>query len=306
MFFKNISLHKVELEIPKGEVVENFFNTYLKGLKPCGEFELVSVGFVNPVKLLEQEEDLEKNLCFVADNKVLVCYCEEKKVVPSSVVREFLNKKVNEIQTSENRKVRSKEKKELRESIIDELCKKAFVRHTYIHAYFDLTNNYLYINSTSNKKIDDFISLLGISFVGKYKKIEELITVEPMSEAMTKWITNGGESPKELEILETCELVDRVQSDSIVNCKKQDLTSTEIQSHIDAGKLVTKIELNWDEKLSFLIDDSFKIKKIKFLDIESVDEHENGEFYSNFLLMTSVFSEMVNYMSDCFGGFNNE
>lgn len=53
----------------------------------------------------------------------------------------------------------------------------------------------------------------------------------------------------------------------MVRCKRQDLTSEEIQLHLTAGKLVTQLSLAWSDKLSFVLDDKLAVKRLRFEDL---------------------------------------
>lgn len=50
----------------------------------------------------------------------------------------------------------------------------------------------------------------------------------------------------------------------MVRCKGMDLKSDEIQNHLAAGMQVTKLSLTWDENVSFVLDEEFGIRRLKF------------------------------------------
>ncbi|WVM94548.1 recombination-associated protein RdgC [Halopseudomonas pachastrellae] len=70
-----------------------------------------------------------------------------------------------------------------------------------------------------------------------------------------------------MQIGDDCELRDTSEDGGVVRCKRQDLASDEIQLHLSAGKQVSQLMLQWQEKLSFSLDDKLTLKRVKFEDL---------------------------------------
>ncbi|VEB42933.1 Recombination-associated protein rdgC [Chromobacterium violaceum] len=68
----------------------------------------------------------------------MVSMRREDKVLPASVIRDFVEMKVQEIEDKELRKVGRKEKLALKEQITDDLLPRAFVRSGRTSAYLDI------------------------------------------------------------------------------------------------------------------------------------------------------------------------
>ncbi|MCY1352826.1 Recombination-associated protein RdgC [compost metagenome] len=94
----------------------------------------------------------------------------------------------------------------------------------------------------------------------------------------------------------------------MVRCKRQDLTSEEIQLHLSTGKLVTQLSLAWQDKLSFVLDDKLIIKRLRFEDLLTEQAEQDGgddalaQQDASFALMMLTFSEFLPALFEALGG----
>ncbi|MNO53307.1 Recombination-associated protein RdgC [compost metagenome] len=93
-----------------------------------------------------------------------------------------------------------------------------------------------------------------------------------------------------------------------MRCKRQDLTSDEIQLHLSTGKQVTQLSLAWQDKLSFVLDDKMVIKRLKFEDLLQDQAEEDGgdealgQLDASFTLMMLTFAEFLPVLFEALGG----
>ena len=81
----------------------------------------------------------------------------------------------------------------------------------------------------------------------------------------------------------------------------------EIRQHIAAGKVVTRLGLTWNERISFLFDERLQVKRLEFLDIlkeeaENQGDNEEERFDLDFTLMSGELAHLLADLVEALGG----
>jgi len=66
----------------------------------------------------------------------------------------------------------------------------------------------------------------------------------------------------------------------VVRCRGHDLTTPEIKTHLDAGKRVVALAVNYQDRLSLLLDEDLDLKRLRFADElieEAIDDDAEDE-----------------------------
>jgi recombination associated protein RdgC len=95
-------------------------------LRPCGPMEMFTKGFVPPVGRGE-----EMPLTVNVKQCTLMTVGGEDKLLPAQVINEELQRKVQKIAEEEGRKVGGRERKRIKEDLLNELLPRAFVRSSH-------------------------------------------------------------------------------------------------------------------------------------------------------------------------------
>ncbi|MDE9533146.1 recombination-associated protein RdgC, partial [Xenorhabdus bovienii] len=80
----------------------------------------------------------------------------------------------------------------------------------------------------------------------------------PIELTLTDWVSKN-ELPKEFMLQDEAELKAILEEGGVIRCKHQDLITDEIATHIESGKYVTKLALEWEERIQFTLSDDFTI-----------------------------------------------
>ncbi len=300
MWFSNLQLFRLTkpFELSPEELAEKLA---AHSFKPCGKMDLSSYGWVPPMGRYGTE------LIHAANGHIMICARKEEKILPASVIRDIVNEKALEIEESQGRPVRRKERDAIKEEVTHDLLPKAFTKSALTFAYISPKDNLIVVNASSAAKAEELTSYLRGS-IGSLAATSPSLRV-PAPTTMTRWL-NGDDIPSDVELQDECELRDKGDEGGIIRCKRQDLTSQEIQVHLDAGKIASKLAITWNEHISCVIDENMNIKRLRFAD-ELLDQSNEidvddiaAQFDNDFGIMTLELARFIPRLFEVFGGEN--
>ncbi|MFT6907769.1 MAG: recombination associated protein RdgC [Oleiphilaceae bacterium] len=299
MWFKNILFYRftkpfdVSSETLESQLTESPF-------KPCGANDIYQLGWSSP---LQKHSD---QLVHVCQDYWMICLQKQERILPSSVVNEQVQEKVNAIEEEQHRKVTRKEKTELKEEITLQLLPKSFTKTSRHFAYLCPSKGYMVINTSSAKLADEFTSYLRKT-IGSLPIKFPAVKQAPSS-VMTHWVTKDASLPAELTLGYECELTSNGDEKGSIKYKGLELDQKQIEEQIQSGMEVTKLALDWRESVSFLLASDLSIKRIKFGDLlqEQLDdsnaEDAASQFDAGFSIMSMEFDRLIPDILNAFGG----
>lgn len=272
-----------------------------QAFKPCSSQELTSSGWTPPLGRHGTD------FVHAAGGYIMICNKRQDKLLPSGVINEELEEKIQELEAAQDRKISRKEKKDLKEEIIFSLLPRAFVRSTLQFAYISIKEQLLIVNAASEKRADELVSNLR-NALGTLPVAPLICQQQPLG-AMTHWVNSGNLSDG-LTLGGECELRSDNDISQVIRCKNQDLTSTEILSHLKTGMHVSRLALCWDERIEFVLDEKLVIKRVRFTDVvqEKVDQNEQrnedaaSAFDVDFSIMTLEIAAFLRALINALGG----
>ncbi|MFD0724689.1 recombination-associated protein RdgC [Lysobacter brunescens] len=281
MFFRNLTFFRFPASLDFSELDTGLSECILK---PVGALELSSRGFVSPFGRGDQEV-----LSHRIGEAIWVTAGTEDKILPGSVVNDLLQKKLQEIEDKEGRKLGGRARKRLKEDLVHELLPRAFVKPGRTDAFIDCTDGFIAVDTSSRKSAEAVVSDVRHA-LGSFPALPLNAEVAPRS-VLTGWIA-GDPLPHGLSLGDECELRDPTDNGAIVKCQHQELDSDEIAKHLEAGKQVTRLALTLDDRLSFVLGDDLIIRKLKFLDgaVEQLESGDRDDFRAELDARFALFS----------------
>ena len=298
MWFKNIALFRFTEPFTLTETeFEERLASYC--LRPCGSHELFSLGWLPPIKSGTGQ------LLHTTARCHMLCLGKEEKVLPAAVINEILAERCSELEEKQARRLRRKERENLRDEIVFDLLPKAlsFSKRTY--AYIDIKGQWLVIDTGSQNSTDEFTSFLRKSLDSLPISVP-ITQIRPAS-TMTRWLSEHT-IPSDLTLEDECELRSADHENNTVRCKRQDLLSDEIQGHLKAGKECIKLALSWNDRLNFVLDESLSLKRLRFLEqvqdqvSEIQSEDATDIFDADFSIMSLELAAFFPRLFELFGG----
>ena len=267
--------------------------------RPCGKTQPMALGWVPPLG-----GDTEA-LVHAAAGRFLLCARREEKLLPATVVREQLTEKVEHIEHEQGRKVYRKERLSLKDEIVQDCLPRAFSRSVLIYAYIDTRANWLFVDSASANRAEELLNLLR-ECIGSLPLLLPQVNQSPAA-TMTSWVRQHS-LPENLELAQDCELRDPTEDGGVVRCRGIELQGEEVDVHLDAGKQVVRLALNWDEKLSMVLAEDLCIRRLRFAD-ELLAENEDlpeadpaARLDADFALMSEALTDLQERLMGWFGG----
>lgn len=164
-------------------------------------------------------------------------------------------------------------------------------------------NGWIVINTGSQTQADTIIT----SLVRSLEKLElqTLHIAKSPAAVMTEWLMND-DAPDNFAIDRACTLKACDDTKAVVKYTNSPLTTDNLVEHLRMGKVCKELALTWEDRISFVLTDTFRIKKVRALDLitedraEVNDEREASD--ADFALMTGEINNLLNALVAAFGG----
>lgn len=251
-------------------------------LKPVGALELASRGFVPPFGRGATA------LSHRVGGAIWITIGGENKLLPDAVVNKVLDERLEAIYARDGRRPGGRARKRLKEDIVHELLPGAFVKPSRIDAIIDPDLGVIAVDTASRRAAESVIGEIRHA-LGSFPALPLNAGVAPRS-VLTSWAA-GGPLPDGMTLGDDCTLEDAAEGGGKVKCYRIDLASNEITEHLHAGRQATRLSLVLSDAVSFDLDESLVVHKLRLLDgaidaLESADADSlEAELEARFALM---------------------
>lgn len=262
--------------------------------KPCAPSEKEKSGFIAPFS-----EDSQ--FFFESNHQLLMRFKKEIKLLPPAVLKLQLDEKIKAVEAESGKKVTKAEKTEIKEQLLLTLLPRAFSRFSYSWIWIDKSSNRLIIDTPSFNHAELILTTLRKS-IGSLP-IVPFSCESSIEQKMTNWILNP-QTLTYFKLGEEAKLRDSLENIGIIQVKKQLLSSEEIHSFLNQGKLTQQLQLVDEERASFVLHNDLTLKKIQFVPelIESHHEFLTSEKTekqkADFGLMALVLGKIIEQVSE--------
>jgi len=281
MWFKQAQFFKLDHSIDTDTLEDDLEKL---SFTPCLTGLPLSQGWIPPA----DEEDT--SMVYEVQGFLLICLQTEAKLIPAKIVRQKLNETIKKLQSTQDRKLSSKEKFNLKQEIYNKLLPQAFSVLYRDYALIDTKNNWLILNTNSLKYTENFINFFKRS-VNKIKLISP--EIKKVSPILTKWLD---QHPKTFAIEDACVLQNPKNPEKIIRIQRQDLSANYLQALLKNNFEVYQIKITWNDQITCVLKNDFTLQSIQYHDsvIETADKSdaEENSFRADFFIMSGVLTKM--------------
>lgn len=296
MWFRNLQIFRLTPDWAYS--TDALSDVLQKGLfQSCGATQRMARGWVPP-------RGNEGELVFAVERQQLIALGVEQKLLPASVVRQYAQAKLVEIEVAQGYKPGRKQTREVIDQLEMELLPRAFVKRGQTYVWIDPVNRWLLVDASSSARADEVMEQLKLS-LGELPVTLIKTQIAPAS-AMTQWLA-AGHAPGSFSVDRDCELRATAEERAAVRYVRHNLDSDEVRSHISGGKSATRLALTWNDRVSFVLTEQLQIKRLAFLDLLKEDAERQSEnaddlFAANFTLMCGELAQLLGQLIEVLGG----
>ncbi len=248
----------------------------------------MSSGWVPP-----REGDLR--LAYAVGRQILCAFRTEKKLLPASVINQFVKVRAVELEDQQGFKPGRKQMRDLKEEVTESLLPRAFSLQRDTRLWIDPVNHWVIVDTASASKVEEVISALG-RVLHPFPMLPVQVNVSPAT-AMTEWILSA-EPPANFTVDQDAELRAGGDKAAVVRYVKHTLDIDDIKKHVQGGKQCTRLALTFNNRVSFVLTENLDIKRVAALDILDSPESQGAadaaeKFDGDITMMCAEISQFL-------------
>lgn len=264
---------------------------------PCSPSQESSQGWVPP---------REKNgaLLEAVDGQWIAKLMIETKGVPASVLRKKLDERCEQIEATTGRKPGRKERKDMKEDVLQELLPMAFPKTSAIDVWIDTKRSVIVLNTSSQSKADAVATALVRSVEGI--ALSMFNTLQAPAALMTRWLLEG-EGEGGFDLGRDLELQATDETRAKVKYTNHPLDVQEIKDHITQGRRPVKLAVTWEDRVSFTLTEGMSLRSMTFLEgtqdaVLAANDKAADNFDADVAISTGETAQLIAALVSVLGG----
>lgn len=284
-----------EWECPSIEALEAFMQR--QAFKPIGATQEESKGWVPPRG--NEYDPLVESI----DNQLIMKVRVQRKKVPTHAVKQMVEEKAKKIQEEFGRRPGKREKSQLKDEAILALLPTIFPTSKDILCWIDRDCGRIVFDAGSVNAVDDIVTMM-VEMFNEMKAAIQLRLISTSTSphaAMANWLINM-ESPAGFTVDRDLTLKSSDESKAAVKYTRHALDIDQVVEHVKNGKVPTQLAMTYDDRVSFVLTDSFVIKGVQCLDTVFESAGDSGDFDADIVLITEELRKMLDALVEELGG----
>ncbi|MCB1844819.1 MAG: recombination-associated protein RdgC [Halioglobus sp.] len=293
--FRNLRYYRLESPWPESEE-ELSSSLASAGFEPCGPLTERSSGWVTV------DSDSNQSFARRVNGADLIRMRSQSRILPHSAIREELEVRIADYRKRMQEAPTPREKRRMKAEARDELMPKAMLKSDRIWGYVDLKEKLIGIDTALESVAERFLRRLRAPFGDL--SIRPLQFRQPASELLTSVFLGG--APRQFVLGRECRMQDAADAGSVVRWTDFDLAEKTIRNHVANGMRLTHLAIQYDNVMSFVLDENGIIRKLKFLGMDDDRDADNDPLArqdTEFALATGTLRMLLGDLKKLLGGY---
>ncbi|WP_159282926.1 recombination-associated protein RdgC [Rahnella variigena] len=288
---KNAIVYKAHL--PDADLLAGHLKEF--PFSEIGDLHMASVGFIPNLITAELVTPFQGGLS--------LSLRIDEKIIPGAAVRKEVQDRVATIEREVGKKLKRAEKMNIKDMVLADFCKQAFVKTTVLNAFYN-TEHHLLIVATGSKHYAGVLVSYLVKAVGSVKT--ETIHISDIKHGLTtklKTYLNGDDRAFDgFHVGDFTQLSRKVeQKETIKYAADLDSIREELRENLENSYIVDSINLRYGD-VSFLLTENFHFKRVDLRELADNDEDDlpyrwRHEASVATLLLTSVINTLCVLLS---------
>ncbi len=292
--FRNVRWYRFEGQWPADESrLSEALET--SAFTPCGPLTERSNGFEAILP------DVSESLARRVNGVDLLRLRSQSRILPAAAINEELEARVAAYRERMQEQPSAREKRRLKAEARDELMPRAMLKSDRIWGYADPAAKLIGVDTAQEANAERFLRRLTAAVDGL--SIQPLAFHEPVEQLLGKILF--GDSPRQFHAGRECRMQDLKDRRAVVRWTNFDLTDPSIRNHVAEGMRLTHMAVEYDNLLSFVMNEDAVLSKLKLLgadDESDLDDDPAARLDAEFVLMAGTLKNLANDLGKLLGG----